>query len=923
MDTRYFKQQTVISTLIGLIITGLLLVLPFSLAELLGAVILITLPGFWIWRLLGFQSSIRSPFTWAATFLTSLVVVPLAVNVTGMAFGLNPVVIFSTLAILTILAAIVARHRTIAPEPLLENKLPTWILALLVGLGGFLALLVAISYLPIKTPDGLPWVTIGDWDKHGALIWTIADTGIPPEDIFLGSAPPQTLTYYYFFHLLAAIFHILTHQSFDLRLIFIIPVAALAFSFPLLLFNLAYSLFKRARLALLTTYFVIWVGGLDLVIVWYLMGRQNLSRISVKPWLTFLLHSDAWAPPKSIHINVFYAYIIWMPHHLAALGLLVAAWFLWIKRPQWRFSRFWAPALFASMMGFSVYVSIAAFAGLGAWLAWESLIILGKRNGAWRKYGSTWTLRGIWLVALTALLAGPMLWLYWQGHTPGRGVAFGPPTLGIDNIWPALTQPPLNAPGLRPFIFLLDYLFEFGIGLFLLAFGIDITIKAYRSSTWAQNNPLLNSLLHTPIWRWMFSTGILALVLISLFQSSGSKPDAGVYATLNDFGMRVIMPLQIVLGLLASMFILWWRQHPRHRVYLWVVSLIAAILIIPGILVTAREMYAMGFAKYKLHWVIPNSRLQALAYVRTQTPEDFIIQQSVNTIPEQYLLAQRHPGLWGRTAPLISADQPRGFQLVKIFREAFQTQDAERSANLFANNNIDLIMVGAGERTPNMHPEKYQDERFFHLIFDNGDDQVYQIKGEKPLPTKMTLSAQAKQARDEGRIDKARELYADAVEQESDPNIRKHLLMQWATMERFKNPEAAVSLFQQVIAIDPSFVEAHANLGATFLSLGRLEEAVSELTTVTRKAPKHYWAWRLLGSAYEKQGNWDQAIDAYRHATEVAKAGSKEQSAVAAGMLRSAVQSGQCTLARFIVQQYADLLSAQSEDVSSALAACQ
>jgi len=93
VNTRLIKQNSVTSALIGLIVAGLLLVMPFPLTELLGAVILIALPGYYFWRLLGFQSLMHSPFTWAAIFLTSLVVVPLAINVTGMAFGLKPAVI--------------------------------------------------------------------------------------------------------------------------------------------------------------------------------------------------------------------------------------------------------------------------------------------------------------------------------------------------------------------------------------------------------------------------------------------------------------------------------------------------------------------------------------------------------------------------------------------------------------------------------------------------------------------------------------------------------------------------------------------------------------------------------------------------------------------------------------------------------------
>lgn len=373
MKTSQFKSHPVVLALIGVIVAVILLAIPSRPMQLAGAVTLVVLPGYWTWRLLGLRSSLFSPFTWAATFLSSLVVVPLTINIVGLAFGLSLAVITMTLVALTLLTATLCEWRKTPDEPLIDGKLPTWIYALLVGLSVFLAFLVVMTYIPIRTPEGLPWVTMGDWDKHGALIWTLADTGVPPEDIFIGSAPAQTLAYYYFFHLIAAVLHILTRQSLDLRLIFILPTAALAFSFPLLLFSLAYSLFKRARSALLTTYFVTWVGGLDLVAIWFLLKQRNLSRLDLDSWMKFL-HIDAWSPPRGVHINVFYTYFIWVPHHLAALVLLIAAWFLWMRRSRWQFARFWAPLIFASMMGFSVYVTIVALSGLGVWLAWEAAL---------------------------------------------------------------------------------------------------------------------------------------------------------------------------------------------------------------------------------------------------------------------------------------------------------------------------------------------------------------------------------------------------------------------------------------------------------------------------------------------------------------------------------------------------------------------
>ncbi len=65
-------------------------------------------------------------------------------------------------------------------------------LALLLVPLPFVQLMGAVILVAL-TIKGLPWVTMGDWDKHGALIWALVETGVPPEDISIGSNPSLTL----------------------------------------------------------------------------------------------------------------------------------------------------------------------------------------------------------------------------------------------------------------------------------------------------------------------------------------------------------------------------------------------------------------------------------------------------------------------------------------------------------------------------------------------------------------------------------------------------------------------------------------------------------------------------------------------------------------------------------------------------------
>ena len=889
---------------------------PLLLLRLLGAFILLIAPGYWAWRAVGFRSSIFSPFTWAATFWASLAVVPLALNIAGISFGFSPGVVVATLILLTAAFALAARHRSVPPEPLWAGEFSAWVLFFVVGLGVFLALLVLLSYAPIKTIDGLPPVTMGDWDKHGALIWTLAETGVPPEDIFLDVSPPQPLAYYYFFHLLSAALHLLTGQALDLRWVFLLPTAALAFSLPLLLFTLGYALYKRAKPALLATYFIVWVGGLDLFAIYFILRRESVPLFRMTSW-TKLLHVDAWAAPRGMHINLFYAYFIWVPHHLAALAMLLLAWLLWQRRRQWRMLRFWAPILFASMVGFSVYVTIAVLGGIAVWLAWETILVLKRKNYPDPKL---WFWRGLILIAGMVILSLPMLWLYWQARSPGRGVIFASPSLAVTSLWPELSH---VSSWLRPLLYLLQFFFDLGIGLVLLGLGAFLTMRAYSSVNWRLKQAEIASIFRTSLWRWMMGTGLVSLLLVAFFESSGAGPDAKRYATLNDFGMRVIMPAQVLAGFLAPVVVIWARNFRRR----WAVrglALLALLLIIPGIMATGWEMYNMAFAKYHLHWLIPNPELQALAFVRSETPTDIHFQQSVDASSEKYLLARRHPVLWGRTAPLLSADQPRAYRLLLILKEAFQTEDAKRSERLFTENGVDLIYVTERERTPAAHPQKYQDTALFHLIFDNGWVQIYQV-GKKPaIAQRITLSARAFRAQNAGEIEQARAFYAQAVAAATDVGLRKDILRKWALMEQSANPTAAIDLFRQVLELDADDAEINVRLGMILLDQGEIDEAISALTTAVQQDPQHYWGWRVLAAAYEQKDDWEKALSAYQKALAVVTdANSKAASMMVMGMIRNSARLGRCEQAHTIAREFESLLQQQAEDVASALEACQ
>ena len=68
-------------------------------------------------------------------------------------------------------------------------------------------------------------------------------------------------------------------------------------------------------------------------------------------------------------------------------------------------------------------------------------------------------------------------------------------------------------------------------------------------------------------------------------------------------------------------------------------------------------------------------------------------------------------------------------------------------------------------------------------------------------------------------------------------------------------PGEAAAAFEQAIRLDQSRPEAHRDLGSTFLSLGKFDEAIPELKESLRLAPNDLRTRRLLGRAYARSGD--------------------------------------------------------------------
>ena len=95
----------------------------------------------------------------------------------------------------------------------------------------------------------------------------------------------------------------------------------------------------------------------------------------------------------------------------------------------------------------------------------------------------------------------------------------------------------------------------------------------------------------------------------------------------------------------------------------------------------------------------------------------------------------------------------------------------------------------------------------------------------------------------------------------ADPDLLAELWVQRGRVLRQEQAfEDAVAAYEEALSLNPNLVEAHVGMGAALLALGRTEEALQHLLFATREAPEHYWAQRLLGSAYLKLYRYALAV---------------------------------------------------------------
>ena len=117
---------------------------------------------------------------------------------------------------------------------------------------------------------------------------------------------------------------------------------------------------------------------------------------------------------------------------------------------------------------------------------------------------------------------------------------------------------------------------------------------------------------------------------------------------------------------------------------------------------------------------------------------------------------------------------------------------------------------------------------------------------------------------------KAAELFEKALH--DDPAYSQAAFYLGLTYNALFDQDKAQQYFQKAIAIDPDYLEAHADYAGMLLDTGSVDEAIRQINIVLTRQPKHAVALTMLAQAYRLKDLYPQSIDAARKAIQLTPA---------------------------------------------------
>lgn len=148
----------------------------------------------------------------------------------------------------------------------------------------------------------------------------------------------------------------------------------------------------------------------------------------------------------------------------------------------------------------------------------------------------------------------------------------------------------------------------------------------------------------------------------------------------------------------------------------------------------------------------------------------------------------------------------------------------------------------------------------------NIQDFVQQGEGlQEDKMTAWNLFQQAYECQMKGKLDEAIKLYQGSLDKF--PTAEAYTFLGW-TYSFMGQLHEAIEECHRAIATDPDFGNPYNDIGAYLIELDQLDEAIPwlEKAAKAKRYESPAFPHMNLGRIYEKQGDWDRAIDSFKTA---------------------------------------------------------
>jgi len=103
------------------------------------------------------------------------------------------------------------------------------------------------------------------------------------------------------------------------------------------------------------------------------------------------------------------------------------------------------------------------------------------------------------------------------------------------------------------------------------------------------------------------------------------------------------------------------------------------------------------------------------------------------------------------------------------------------------------------------------------------------------------------------------------------------LIYMYVHKEETAAGQRAVEQWEETVKDNPNSSLSRANLGAAYMDVGRVDDAIRELKVALDQEPKGFVYMQRLGEAYRAKGDLPAAIDIYKQAAELTPKGDKNE----------------------------------------------